>query len=110
MFKQFFRLILNIIPIGLMIGLIPCVEDDYMLTAVFVAIIVLAFVIKKERKEVKLFFIGGLIMIGAEYLFISTGVETFERNSLLGLMPLWLPVLWGYCFVVMKRFIKIFNF
>jgi len=34
-------------------------------------------------------------------------VETFVRNSLFGLMPLWLPFLWGYGFVAIKRGIKI---
>ena len=48
-------------------------------------------------------------MIISEAIFISTGVETFIRNSLFGLMPLWLPFLWGYCFVAMKRAIKILN-
>ena len=48
-------------------------------------------------------------MIVSEYLFISTGVETFNRNSLFGLMPLWLPFLWGYAFVVMKRVIVVLD-
>ncbi len=48
-------------------------------------------------------------MIISEYLFIKTGVETFTRNSLFGLMPLWLPFLWAYAFVVIKRAIKILD-
>ena len=50
---------------------------------------------------------GFFAMIASEYLFISTGVEKFERNSLLGLMPLWLPFLWAYGFVAIKRAISI---
>jgi hypothetical protein len=46
---------------------------------------------------------GFIFMTLSEYLFISTGVEVFERDSLFGLMPLWLPFLWGYGFVVIKR-------
>jgi hypothetical protein len=38
-----------------------------------------------------------------EFIFIQTGVEVFQRNSLFDLMPLWLPFLWAYGFVVMKR-------
>jgi hypothetical protein len=42
-----------------------------------------------------------------ECIFILTGVETFIRNSLFGIMPLWLPFLWAYGFVVIKRAIAI---
>ncbi len=39
--------------------------------------------------------------------FISIGVETFQRNSLLSLMPLWLPFFGGYAFVAMRRAVVI---
>jgi hypothetical protein len=42
-------------------------------------------------------------MIISEFFFISTGVETFVRDSLCGMMPLWLPFLWAYAFVAMRR-------
>ncbi len=41
--------------------------------------------------------------MASEYFFISTGVETFIRNSLFGVMPLWLPILWGYGFIAIRR-------
>ena len=55
-----------------------------------------------------LFAIAGfvLMMIFAS-IFISTKVETFNRNSLFGVMPLWLPFLWAYTFVTIKRVINI---
>lgn len=104
------QVLLNTIPILLMIGCIPLFENDYVLTIVYIMIICISFFIKKEKKEIKLFFLGFMIMIFSEFVFTSTKVEVFERNTLFGLMPLWLPFLWGYCFVVMKRFIKIFEF
>ena len=42
-----------------------------------------------------------------EVIFISTGAETFNRVSLFGLMPIWLPFLWGYGFIVIKRSIEV---
>lgn len=50
---------------------------------------------------------GFIIMTISEYIFISTGVETFTRNSFLGLMPLWLPFLWAYGFVLISRNVEI---
>ena len=49
-------------------------------------------------------------MIIAEYFFVSTGAETFLRKSLFGIMPLWLPFIWAYAFVAMKRAINILNY
>lgn len=54
-----------------------------------------------------IFIFGFCAMIFFEYIFISTGVETFVRNSLFGSMPLWLPFLWGYGFVAIKDGVKI---
>ena len=98
---------LNTIPVLLMIGLIPFVQDDYILTALYVGVIVLSLMIKYTRYDILIFFVGVIFMTISEYLFISTGVETFTRNSLFGLMPLWLPILWGYGFIVIKRSVSI---
>ena len=103
------KIFLNIIPVFIMIGLIPIMQNDYVLTSVYVAIIILLFLIKREKNEPIIFVFGFLFMIVSEYFFISTGVEIFNRNSLFGLMPLWLPFLWGYGFVVIKRCIYLLD-
>ncbi|MEK7563960.1 MAG: hypothetical protein AAB510_00085 [Patescibacteria group bacterium] len=108
MFK-IIKIFLNTIPIIFMVFLIPIVEDDYLLTGIYIAIIIALFSFKKERKEILIFTLGFFSMIFFEYIFISTGVETFLRNSLFGIMPLWLPFLWGYGFVVIKRSTYLLN-
>ena len=86
-----------------MIGLIPLITNDYVLSLVYLVIIIVFLCIKKEQNDPLIFIFGFFIMTVSEYFFISTGVETFKRNSLFGLMPIWLPFLWGYGFVVIKR-------
>ncbi|MCL5438769.1 MAG: hypothetical protein M1268_02135 [Patescibacteria group bacterium] len=66
-------------------------------------------IIKFESKDILFFIFGFCVMVIFEYLFVSTGAETFSRNSLFGLMPLWLPFLWGYGFVAIKRSVNILN-
>jgi len=104
------KIFFNIIPIILMISIIPLVKNDYLLTVIYAVIIAVAFVIKYDKKDYLVLFCGFIIMTLSEYFFISTGVETFTRNSLFGIMPLWLPVLWAYGFVAIKRVIVILNF
>ena len=101
------KVFLNAIPVIVMIGLIPFVKSDLVLTAIDMWIIVVALMIKKEKKDMMFLAFWFCIMIASEYFFISTGVETFQRRSLLGVMPLWLPVLRAYGFVAMKRSIRI---
>lgn len=92
-----------------MIGLIPFIQNDYILTLVDIGVIFTSLAIKMRRNDLTVLVFGFCIMIISEYLFISTGVETFNRNSLFGLMPLWLPFLWGYGFIAIKRSIEIIN-
>jgi hypothetical protein len=98
---------LNAVPILLMIGLIPLVANDYLLALLDVIIIIGALAIKQEKYELLIFAFGFLVMILFEYLFVSTGVEVFGRHTLFGLMPIWLPLLWGYGFIGIKRGIEI---
>lgn len=95
------------VPILIMIGLIPIIKSDIHLTVYYCIIIAICLRLRKEKHDMLFFFFGFGIMIVFEYLFISTGVEIFLRNSLFGIMPLWLPFLWGYGFVAIKRSVKI---
>jgi hypothetical protein len=105
--NKIFKIFLNTIPVLVMIGLIPVVQNDYSLTFLYVGIIFMSFYIKKIKGDARVFLFGFFAMILSELVFISTGVETFTRNTLFGLMPIWLPFLWGYSFVVIKRGLKI---
>lgn len=107
--KKAYLIFLNAIPVLIMIGLISLVLDDYLLTAIYLIIIAIALFVRRTKNDILMLVFGFFIMIVFEYLFISTSVETFNRNSLFGLMPLWLPFLWAYSFVAMKRAIEILN-
>lgn len=107
--NKFLIILINVIPILIMIWLIPIIKNDYILTFAYIGIIIISFFVKKEKNEIKIFFFGFLVMIIFEIIFTSTKVETFVRNSLFGLIPLWIPLLWGYSFVAIKRGIKILN-
>jgi hypothetical protein len=105
--RKTFDILVNLAPILLMIALIPIVSDDYALTALYGVIIVIAFILKRKRRDLTVFAFGLVAMFFSEWIFIATGVETFARNSLFGLMPFWLPFLWAYGFVVIKRVLEI---
>ncbi len=98
---------LQALPILIMIGLIPLVLSDILLTGLYIIISIIALKIQKEKHDLLIYAIGFFFMLISETLFISTGVETFQRNSLFGIMPLWLPFLWAYGFIAIRRAIHI---
>ena len=103
------KIFFNALPVLAMIGLIPFIKNDYNLSLVYIVIIIAAFYIKKEKNDLIVFVFGFFVMTIFENLFVKTGVETFQRNSFLGVMPLWLPLLWAYGFVAIKRAINILD-
>ena len=105
--KKLRGIILNALPILVMIGLIPLVSNDYVLSVLFLLVIIVSLAIRRRPLDLTALIAGAVLMTLAEYLFVSTGVETFTRNSLFGIMPLWLPILWAYGFVAMKRIVYI---
>jgi len=107
--NKFLRILIQVIPVILMIVLVPLIKNDYYLLAADAAIIVIALFIKYEKRDWVFLLFGFFIMIISEYIFTSTKVETFNRNSLFGLMPIWLPFLWAYSFIVLKRAIMILS-
>ena len=86
-----------------MVALIPLVQIDAILSGIYLLFIVATLAIKRDKKDFLFIGFGFVGLFLSEWFFISTGVETFYRQSLFGIMPLWLPVLWAYAFLVMRR-------
>jgi hypothetical protein len=108
--KKAQKILTNSIPVLIMIALIPLIKNDYILTVIYIVIIVYFLkLIKATKNEIMILYFGFIVMIIFEYIFISTGVETFTRNSLFGVMPIWLPFLWAYGFVMISRSVKILD-
>ncbi len=100
---------MNALPVALMIGLIPIIPNDCVLALIYILIAATSFVIKREKYDYPAYVFGLIVITASEYFFIQTGVETFIRNSLFGIMPIWLPLLWAYAFVSVKRSLKIID-
>lgn len=104
---KFLKILLNLIPIILMLISIPIIKNDYLLALIYVIMILMFLLIKYEDRDLLFLIIGLIGMFLGEFFFLKTNVETFNRTSLLGIMPLWLPLLWAYVFVTIKRIINI---
>lgn len=105
--KEVVGILLNLIPVFFMISLIDRIKDDFLLAGAFVAVIIVSLLIKYEKKDIHILVLGLVMMTIFEYIFIMAGAENFNRRSLFGIMPIWLPVLWSYGFVAIKRTVNI---
>lgn len=105
--EKVLRVFYEAVPVIIMIGLIPFIANDYWLALVYIGICAVAFFIRYEKRDSLFFVFGLIIMVVAESWFLMAGVETFKRISLFGIMPIWLPILWAYGFVAIKRAINI---
>jgi len=92
-----------------MIALIPFVKNDYILAGIYAVLTIATLSVKKHKNDILFLVFGFVGLTISEYLFVSTGVETFIRNTLFGIMPFWLPFLWAYAFMVIGRSIKILD-
>jgi hypothetical protein len=95
---------LELIPI--IIGKILLVfywKNNLLLTVLYVIIILIAFKVKYEKREWAIFLLGALAGFGIELWAVNVvGFQTFAGTPV-GNVPLWMPLTWGYGFVVIKR-------
>src|SRR3989344_8974930 len=95
--------------LAFMLSLIVFIKNDYLLTFIYLVFISIVLFVKPEKLDA-FFAVGGLIgMTLGESIFLATGEETFTRTRLLGIMPLWLPFLWSFIFISIKRLFNIWN-
>lgn len=102
------RVVIIALPVFFMIALIPYVRNDFTLAGIYILIIAIS-AIRYTRKDLVFLIFGFFMLLIAEYFFLTTGVEVFERRTLLGVMPVWLPFLWAYIFVAIKRSVLVFE-
>lgn len=101
--KTSFRVFAYVLVVLFLMGLVPFILNDYILAVIYVGFIALFVLLKKQNGDLVFITTGFLASFLGEYFFLSAGVEKFNRTSLLGIMPLWLPFLWSFIFLVMKR-------
>ncbi|MDB5244176.1 MAG: hypothetical protein JWN18_46 [Parcubacteria group bacterium] len=109
MFIKARKILINAFPVALMIILIPIVLNDFLLAALYLVIAIISLMTRHEKNDYLAYVFGLVVITISEYFFIQTGVETFMRNSLFGIMPVWLPLLWAYAFVAIMRSLRVLD-
>mgnify|MGYP001575304916 CR=1 FL=1 len=77
--------------------------DEILFTGLIILIILITFKIKYYKNEWILFFIGFILGFIIEVVLgLFYRMQSWENSTLLG-VPIWLPIVWGYAFVIITR-------
>lgn len=89
------------LPFALMLN--NFVTDEFLFTGILIVFIFLSFKIEYHKREWILFVVGIFFGVLIEVVTASFGrLQHWEHASLFGI-PLWLPIVWGYAFIYMRR-------
>lgn len=104
MMTKFYRVFVETLPIllGILLSYLFW-ERTAVLAIIYVALAITLISFHKDKKEFIIFAYG--IIIGLLVEVIGTQIssyQSFAKPDFFGI-PLWLPIVWGYGFVAMKR-------
>ncbi len=79
------------------------IKSETWITVLMLALILVAFKLKYERGEWKVLFFG--MVLGFFFEIAGDAVYKLQNwnHTLLFGIPLWLPLMWGYGFVLIRR-------
>lgn len=102
--KDYWKKVVSYIPAVMAFALLPFLKgDEIRITIMLIIVIGITFVIEYKKKEWAVLLAG--IIIGFLVEFSGDAVyqlQYWEQASFFGL-PIWLPILWGYGFVMIRR-------
>ena len=98
------ELLIQLIPLFIVFIIMIFVNSEILYTILIILLIIASFLIKYYPGEWKILVLGFLLAIIFEVVFglISYRLQHWEQDSLFG-VPYWLPFLWAYGFVYIRR-------
>jgi len=97
------KVIKEFLPWILALFLVPVLKNELIVTLSCIGLIFLGFYLHQKKGEIKFFIIGilfGLVVeFGGDLVY---KLQYWEQGSLFGI-PLWLPLYWGICFILIHR-------
>ena len=77
--------------------------NEFIFAGSIIIILLINFKIKYQKGELKLFFIGLIIGFFIEVVLgLIYRMQYWQDSTLFG-VPIWLPLVWGYAFVFIRR-------
>ncbi len=96
------KIALEIIPTIIMLLMLIFIKSEIGLTILALLVITATFMIKYQKKEVYVFLFGAIIGIILELIGNFLLGQSWPQASFFTI-PIWLPLTWGYGFVLIRR-------
>lgn len=101
--KKIKPIIKELIPFSIAILLSSFLRNEIIVTIIFAAIVLTLFLTRYEKKEISIFIFGFLTGSFIEIWGQLVGFFQWQTFNSFLIIPLWLPISWGYSFVVIRR-------
>lgn len=93
----------QLVPLFLVLLIFLITQNEWLVTLGIVVLICLSFAIKYTKNEWKVVVLGAvlgfLFEMAGDYIYQA---QYWENASLFGI-PVWLPLMWGYGFIFIRR-------
>lgn len=97
------RILVPLIPFLIAQAFIPLVRGELWLTIIITAMLLVTLRIRYERGEWKVMVLGIVVGFIVEVVTFSVyRLQHWDNASLFG-VPYWLPIIWGYGFLIIRR-------
>lgn len=100
--KKAGKVLLELLPVIVVLILMIFFRGEIAITIFAVLMILATFMIRYNKKELYLFILGSLMGVLFETVGNKLLGQSWGESSFLAI-PLWLPLTWGYGFVLIRR-------
>ena|ERR1035437_601189 len=100
--KKIKQITFELIPLLFIFIFLLYVKNEIAITILGIAVVAITFKFKYYKNEIELLVFGIIFGLFME-CFASYVLEFQFWNHSLFLIPMWLPLAWGYLFIVMRR-------
>ena len=102
------KVLTDIIGVLSLLSVVYLWKYNTFLTTILMLLSTLMLLIKKSKKEVKIFLFGAFFGSIAEAIAVSSGAWYYKNPSFIGI-PIWLILLWGIASVYIVRIYQYFS-
>jgi hypothetical protein len=96
--------LIQVIPLFLVFVVIAFTKNEILISLGIIFLVLATFKIKYYKGEWKVFLAGVIIGFLSETVGdLIYKLQYWEGATLLGLFPIWLPLFWGFGFIIIRR-------
>jgi len=100
--KKLKEILFELLPVIIVVILLLFIRSEIGIVILVLLGIISTFLISYRKNEIYLFLFGAVVGVIFELIGNNLLGQSWSQSSLLGI-PIWLPLSWGYGFIIIRR-------